>query len=159
MQVDKNRNSVLRQLAALQKMSLEELQNKWRDLYGSEPPQFRKPFLVKRLSYRVQELFYGGISEETKEKLAKIASADPFVSCLQINTQNGKRLRGKPMSGEIPVAGTRFIREWNGRHYEVTARERGFEYNGKMYRSLSAVATEITGTKWNGKVFFGLKRR
>ena len=59
MQIDKNRNSVLRQLAALQKMSLEELQDKWRDLYGSEPPQFKKAFLEKRLAYRIQELFYG----------------------------------------------------------------------------------------------------
>jgi hypothetical protein len=71
---DRNRTSVLRQLAALQKMKLSELQEKWRDLYGAEPPNFKSTFLKKRLAYRIQELFYGGLEESVKAKLKEIAS-------------------------------------------------------------------------------------
>ena len=159
MATDKNRNSVLRQLAALQEMNENELREKWRDLYGSEPPQYRKPFLVKRLSFRVQELFYGGISDGVQEALTKIASNDPLVNCLQSNAEKKQVGRRSRVKTGVPVSGTRFIREWNGGRYEIVVRDDGFEYNDRMFRSLSAVATEITGTRWNGKVFFGLKRR
>jgi hypothetical protein len=57
----------------------------------------------------------------------------------------------------VPVAGTRLVREWNGRTYEVTVVYGGFEYDGRRYRSLTAIATAITGTHWNGRAFFGLK--
>lgn len=60
---DRTRNSVLRQMVLLQSMSLEQLREKWLDLYGEEPPQYKKQFLIKRLAYRIQELFYGGLSE------------------------------------------------------------------------------------------------
>ncbi|RLB82651.1 MAG: DUF2924 domain-containing protein [Deltaproteobacteria bacterium] len=106
----RTRNSVLRQLATLQNMTLEQLREKWLDLYGSDPPRYKKQFLVKRLAYRIQELFYGGLSETAKTRLRQIA------------------------------------------------REKGFEYDGRIFRSLSAVAREITGTRWNGKVFFGLNK-
>ncbi len=157
MATDKNRNSVLRQLAALQKMSLHDLQEKWLDLYGSEPPPFKKSFLLKRLAFRIQELFYGGLSDDLKSKLSNIAANDPMA-----NFKNpGKAMIKAPLSqrtGNL-FPGTRIIREWNGNKYEVIAMEKGFEYDGREFRSLSAIATEITGTKWNGKVFFKLKKR
>ncbi len=152
MQIDKNRNSVLRQLAALQKMSREELQDKWRDLYGSEPPQFKKAFLEKRLAYRIQELFYGGLSETAERHLAELAESDPLARMCR-KEQGSKRYLSK---GKL-LPGTRLIREWNGNKYEVTAKEKGFVYDGRDFRSLSAIATAITGTKWNGKAFFGLR--
>ena len=110
------RHSVLRQLATLETLSLEQLHEQWRDLYGGEPPGYKRRFLIKHLAYRVQELFYGGLSE------------------------------------------TRFVRIWKARRHEVLAHENGFEYEGRMFRSLSAVAREITGTRWNGRLFFGLKK-
>ena len=142
---DRNRTSVLRQLAALQKMPLTELQEKWRDLYGSEPPNFSKMFIQKRLAYRIQELFYGGLPQETKDMLKRYAVADANQqSPLPPTPKNNCRI----------LPGTRFIREWHGETHEVIARDKGFEYAGQMYRSLSAIATKITGTKWNGVVFF-----
>jgi hypothetical protein len=141
MPVDKNRNSVLRQLAALQKMSLGDLKEKWKDLYGTEPPNYGGKFLIKRLSHRIQELFYGGLSERTKEKIK----------------QAGKDEEQKKKSNKrgFVLPGTRFVREWNDKRYEVVAHEDGFELDGRKFRSLSAVATEITGTHWNGIKFFG----
>jgi len=152
MQIDKNRNSVLRQLAALQKMSLSELQNKWRDLYGAEAPQFKKAFLEKRLAYRIQELFYGGLPETAERHLAELAENDPLARMCR-KEQSSRRYLSK---GKL-LPGTRLIREWNGNRYEVTAKEKGFVYDGRDFRSLSAIATAITGTKWNGKAFFGLR--
>ncbi len=143
--------SVLRQLAALQTLSLEQLHEKWLDLYDSKPPKYKKQFLVKQLAYRIQELFHGGLSEEAKAHLKNVAANDPMATILQRKPTNNK-------SGERILPGTRFVRVWNGKQYEVIAREKGFEYEGCVYRSLSAVADKITGTHWNGKVFFGLKK-
>lgn len=152
---DKNRNSVLRQLAALEKMTAEELKEKWRDLYGGEPPRFKKSFIQKRLAYRIQELFYGGISTQAQQKLTEAAGNDPLCT---FGKKNAAMMNTFRKTGRI-APGTRFVREWNDKRYEVIAREKGFEYKGKIYRSLSAIATEITGTRWNGRMFFGLKKR
>ena len=154
MSVDRNRTSVLRQLSALQNMKLPELKEKWRDLYGTETPNFKSSFLKKRLAYRIQELFYGGISMKTQKQIAETAASDPLLGACEKNEQ----VKQKANSGKT-LLGTRFIRYWNGENYEVTARENGFEFKGKMYRSLTAVAIEITGTKWNGKLFFGVTKR
>lgn len=148
---ERTRNSVLRQLATLQTMTLEQLREKWLDLYGSEPPRYKKQFLIKRLAYRIQELFYGGLSETAKTRLRQIALDDPVATVERKVSEERK-------SNENILSGTRFVRVWNDRRYEVTAREKGFEYDGRVFRSLSAVAREITGTRWNGKVFFGLKK-
>ena len=155
MVTDRNRNSVLRQLAALQVMSMNGLQDKWRDLYGTEPPQFRKSFLLKRLTYRIQELFYGGLGDDARGKLSEVAANDPLANIVR----RKKTAKDGIADSGVILPGTRLLREWNGREYEVIAKEKGFEYDGRNFRSLSAIATKITGTKWNGIVFFGLKRR
>ncbi|MEE9369147.1 MAG: DUF2924 domain-containing protein [Pontiella sp.] len=148
---DRSRVSVLRQLAALEKMSSEQLREKWFDLYGEQAPKYRKAFLLKRLAYRIQELYYGGLSEPSKECLKQIAGKDP-IATVKVPVPDAR----KPHDSILP--GTRFVRLWHQRQYEVIARETGFEYEGQIYRSLSAVARTITGTQWNGKIFFGVKR-
>ena len=142
---DSKRTSVLRQLTALKTMTRTELDDKWRDLYGYEPPRFRRAFLERRLAYRIQELFYGGLEPSVKKKLEEIASE-----------AEGKKPKVRvEVNGKI-LSGTRFVREWNGKIYETIVRDDGFEYNGQMYRSLSAIATAITGTQWNGRKWWGL---
>ncbi len=148
---DRTRNSVLRQMALLQSMSLAQLREKWLDLYGEEPPQYKKQFLIKRLAYRIQELFYGGLSEQAKVHLQQAAKEDPVATV-------NRRIPEERKSNEAILPGTRLVRVWNDRRYEVVAQSAGFEYDGRIFRSLSAVAREITGTRWNGKVFFGLKK-
>lgn len=144
------KTSVLRQLATLQNMSLDQLREKWLDLYGTEPPQYKKQFLVKRLAHRIQELFYGSLSEQAKCHLKKVAETDPVATVI-------RKIPEERKSQEAILPGTRFVRIWNDQRYEVIARESGFEYDGRIFRSLSAIAREITGTRWNGKIFFGLK--
>jgi hypothetical protein len=123
------------------------LKARWRELFDTEPPAYNRRFLENRLAYRIQELTFGGLSRETTERLQALAnqyaSRDP--------TERKKRPALRP------VTGTKLIREWQGVEHSVTVRLNDFEYQGRPYKSLSSVAREITGTKWNGWVFFGLK--
>jgi len=139
-------DSVLAQLAVLKMAPVVDLKQKWRDLFDRDPPPYNRRFLESRLAYRIQELAYGGLSEETKERLEAIA-----------DELDGKRGRQRSSLANRPIAGTRLIREWNGVEHSVTVRNSDFEYQGRPYKSLSAVAKHITGTQWNGLVFFGLK--
>ena len=148
---ERTRTSVLRQLAALQTMTLDQLRDKWLDLYGAKAPKYKKGFLIKRLAYRIQELYYGGLSEQVKAHLQKVAANDPVAVF-------NRRIPEVRKTKEIVLPGTRMIRIWNNRRYEVIAQTDGFVFEGRVFKSLSAVAREITGTRWNGKLFFGLKK-
>jgi hypothetical protein len=140
-------NSVLAQLAAMKGAPASALKIKWRALFDTEPPPYNRRFLETRLAYRIQELAYGGLKKETVERLRMLA----------------KQYDGKPSSrpnirpDRLPIAGTQLIREWHGIQHRVTVRGDDFEYQGRPYKSLSAIAREITGVRWNGWVFFGLK--
>jgi hypothetical protein len=123
------KDTVLSQLAALKGAPTPDLKARWRELFETEPPAYNRRFLESRLAYRIQELAYGGLSRETVERLRAIAKQ-----------------------------GTKLIREYQGIEHCVTVRADDFEYLGRPYKSLSSIAREITGTKWNGLVFFGLKR-
>jgi hypothetical protein len=139
-------DSVLARLAALKTAPVADLKQKWRDLFDREPPPYNRRFLESRLAYRIQELAYGGLSEEIIERLEALADE------LEL-----KRGRQRSSLTHRPIAGTRLIREWNGIEHSVTVRHTDFEYQGQPFKSLSALAKHITGTQWNGLVFFGLK--
>ena len=140
-------NSVLAQLAALPGKTTPELKQLWRDLYDREPPPYNKPFLIKRLAYRIQELAYGGLSARAEAKLKELIE------------EEDRRVKGKQpvRKGDRPIAGTRLIREWQGVEHTATVLDDGYEYQGRRYKSLSAIARAITGTRWNGPAFFGLR--
>ncbi len=137
MATQEDTESVRRQLLALSQMTKEELVEKWCDLFGRNPPQYGSVFMRRRLAHRIQELFHGGLPEEMKSKMLE-----------QKNLQ--KRNAG------ILKPGNRIVREWHDLNHEVIIRSNGVEYNGQLYRSLTAVAKVITGTHWNGKAFFGV---
>ncbi|MGE3336139.1 MAG: DUF2924 domain-containing protein [Rhodospirillaceae bacterium] len=138
---------ILRQIAELHSLDHGRLKGLWREYYGTEPPGYRRGFLIKALAFRIQELTYGGLPPEVREELdARIDGEAP----------KGKRRNG--VSNDRPVAGTRLIREWQGIEHHVTVRTDGFEYAGRKYKSLSAIARAITGTRWNGPLFFGLRK-
>jgi Protein of unknown function (DUF2924) len=138
---------VLIQLAALKTAPVTVLKQKWRDLFDRDPPPYNRRFLEARLAYRIQELAHGGLSQETIARLDALAD--------ELTGKMPKR-RGSLLANR-PIAGTRLIREWKGLEHCVTVRQEDFEYQGRPYKSLSAVARQITGTRWNGLVFFGLK--
>jgi hypothetical protein len=93
-------------------------------------------------------LAYGGLKPETLERLAALAE--------QVDGRPTRRTRA---AQDRPIAGTRLVREWKGVEHTVTVRDDGFEYQGRPYKTLSSVARLITGTRWNGCIFFGLKNQ
>ena len=139
-------DGVLGRLAALNAASSTELRNQWRQLFESEPPLYNRRFLESRLAYRIQELAYGGLKPETVKRLRQLA--EEF---------DGDPTRRRQPAKDRPIAGTRLIREYQGVEHCVTVRDDGYEYQGRPYKSLSAIARAITGTRWNGLTFFGLK--
>ena len=142
--------SIVAQIAELDGMPMDGLRAKWLALFEGDPPQNNnRKQLITRIAYRLQELTFGGLSKEARDKLENIADAEN-------ERINGKRLIDKSHKA---IPGTLYIREWQGQRIEVTALESGFEWEGNVYRSLSAIATRVTGTKWNGKQFFGLVQK
>ena len=142
------KDNVLARIAALKTLPAQQLKEQWRELFAAEPPPYNRRFLESRLAYRIQELAYGGLKKETVERLRALAK----------QYANGKpTAKPKARNDRLPVTGTRLIREWQGIEHCVTVRGDHFEYQGRPYKSLSAIAREITGSRWNGWVFFGLK--
>jgi len=141
--------SVLAQLAALKTAPIGDLKARWRALFEREPPPFNRRYIESRLAYRIQELAYGGLKPETIERLEALAEE------LEADSTKGRRKVSKSM----PTIGTQLVRDWQGIEHRVTVAENGFVYEGKPYKSLSAIARAITGTRWNGWLFFGLKNQ
>ena len=134
--------TVIKQIIALKYKSLDELSQLWSKMYN-RPPAFRtRQYMMQKLAYRIQELAYGGLDVSTEQKLVAAAQS------IDTRRQKGKKY--------APSVGTKIVKEYKGRTYEVFAVEDGFAYGGAVYKSLSAVATKITGTKWNGLKFFGI---
>jgi hypothetical protein len=135
-------------LTALKTTPTPDLKQQWRDLFDSEPPPFNRRYLESRLAYRIQELVYGGLKPETIRRLEELGE----------ELDGGdKKKRSTRVDRDRPIIGTRLLREWQGVEQIVTVTQGGFEWQGRPYKSLSAIARAITGTRWNGWVFFGLK--
>ncbi len=140
-------DQVLARLAALKTTPTPKLKEQWRQLFEGEPPAFNRRYLESRLAYRIQELAYGGLRPETVRRLEKLGE----------ELDGGSKAKRQTRADSRPVAGTRLIREYQGVEHCVTVRDNDFEYQGRPYKSLSAIARAITGTPWSGPVFFGLK--
>ncbi|MCK9553789.1 DUF2924 domain-containing protein [Aquamicrobium sp.] len=149
MMQDDDTTPVLARLAALRAMSVKELKVEWDKLFGAEAPNNSRSFLEQRLAYRIQELTFGGLSKPTRQLLDALA-----------DEVEGRKVRKSVISDpRNPVIGTRLMREWNGTEHVITVLKDGFDWQGRKYKSLSAIARTITGTQWNGYRFFGLRER
>jgi Protein of unknown function (DUF2924) len=133
-------------LAALKTTTTPKLKEQWRELFGAEPPPYNRRFLESRLAYRIQELAYGGLKPETARRLEQLGE----------ELDGGKVHVRRQRHDRRPITGTRLVREWQGTEQVVTVLADGFEWQGRPYRSLSAIARAITGTRWNGPLFFGI---
>jgi hypothetical protein len=140
---------VLGRLAALHAAPIATLKRQWLELYGKEPPPFSRSYIQSRLAYRIQELAYGGLKPETVDRLVALGE----------QLDGGNVVLRRIRADSRPLAGTRLIREWQGVQHVVTVRTNDFEFEGRPYQSLSAIARHITGTRWNGWTFFGLRAR
>lgn len=128
------------ELAALATMSSAQLREKWQRLTGGPVPRVSPSLLRLALGYELQAKAFGGLSRPTQQKLAQLAAAKTRTSA----TQPGMRL----------------VREWNGKvHVVIVGDDGAIRWNERDWRSLSEVARAITGTRWSGPAFFGLKKR
>jgi hypothetical protein len=133
-------------LARLPKLGLRELRQQWSVLYKADAsPHLSRELLLRAVANRMQEVALGGLRPERQRQLRQFAQ--------QLNESQERRIRPRP---ELKP-GTRLVREWQGRTYEVVVLDDGFSWQGTSYRSLSALARKITGTAWSGPLFFGLK--
>jgi hypothetical protein len=133
-------------LARLPELNLGELRQQWRALYKADAsPHLSHELLVRAIAYRMQEVALGGLRSARQRQLRQMAQQ--FKQTGAANT---------PLSPELKP-GTRLVREWQGRNYDVLVLDDGFSWQNTRYRSLSALARKITGTAWSGPLFFGLK--
>ena len=134
------------ELGRLPATPIADLRKRYRELFGAEPPKAFGPDLLRRsIAHRIQEKAYGGLAPPAQRLLHQLVKAS-------MDKPNGRLTfprRIKP--------GSEFVRTWNRRTYRVAVLRSGFAYDGKTFASLSEIATLITGTKWNGPRFFGLR--
>jgi hypothetical protein len=142
-------DNVLGRIAALKAMPVGELRRQWQKLFDIPPPRYNRRYLEARLAYRLQELAYGGLKATTVARLEALGEQ------LDAGDIAVRRRR----ADDRPIAGTKLIREHQGVLHEVTVLKDGYEWRGRSFRSLSAIARTITGVRWNGPNFFGLRNR
>jgi hypothetical protein len=139
-------NNTTKQILSLDQKSTKELNEMYVKLYCEKPNVRSKSHLIRKIAYRLQELEYGFLPDKYVKKLEKLT--DEF--------EKGKCFVTKKFFK--PTHGTKIKRIYNGVNYEVEATDTGFIFEGQQYRSLSAIARKITGTRWNGLRFFGVKK-
>lgn len=155
-----------KEIEALSGMTVKQLRQKHLEVFGEESRSFNKQFLYRRIAWRVQALAEGGLSERAHRRALEIAN-DADLRVMAPRTAFGKDVTldrnlsvSRKVAGELdprlPPIGSALERKYKGRPVIVKVLVDGFEFSGRQYRSLSAIATEVTGTKWNGYAFFGM---
>ena len=146
--MEKRAIDVAKALVRLSEVTIFELRGEWRRLHRMPPPmRLSRGLLIRGIIYQLQERAYGGLSKAAARKLEQ-AAADKL-----------SRGAAKPTPSVSLRPGTRLVREWRGVTHMVLIRADGIEWRGQRYRSLSVVARKITGARWSGPRFFGLRRQ
>lgn len=133
---------VTSKLAALELLTMEELKPQWRKYFDNDPVRFQRDYMVRRIAYQIQARAYGGLPKTIRNKLKRLAEDGQATVREQVQAQPG----------------TRLMREYKGERIHVAVLEDGFEFKGKRYKSLTAIATELMGSRTSGPKFFGLLR-
>lgn len=138
--------TMLSEMASLSRMTVAELKTKWEALFSVPAPNNSRSHLELRIGHRIQELALGGPARESRRALDLLAD----------EAQGGNGRKAIVSDPRKPAVGTRLVREWDGVEHTVVVLKDGFDWQGRKFKSLSAAAREITGTRWNGFRFFGL---
>jgi hypothetical protein len=157
------------QLAALETMNVPALAEKYRELYGEPTRSRNRDYLKKRLAWRIEANFQGGLSQRALARIEELGDQLPERWQMRLGQPADATNDGgaslpvlaatEPRDPRVPLPGTTIQRVFDGKTHEVTVCVEGFAYAGRTYKTLSAIATEITGTRWNGFLFFGLNKR
>ena len=155
--------AVYREMEQLQQMQVEELRERYQAVFGEPVRSKHKQHLVRRIAWRLQVLAQGDLSERARQRALAIANdADLRVQVPSgwiASQRTAQKRKGGPKDRRLPAVGTVLSRTYGDQTLVVKVLPDGFEYQGRHYRSLSAIAREATGTRWNGLLFFGLTKR
>ena len=161
--------NVTKEVAALKRLTMQDLRAKYAEVFGEATPSGNRAWLVKRVIWRLQALAEGDLSERARQRAAELADdaelrvisprppRQPKPSVTPTPTAAAPAAPRSRAGGPMP--GAVLTRSYKGERLEVRVLAAGFEFEGTVYRSLSAVAKAITGTHWNGRLFFGLTRQ
>lgn len=156
--------NVGKDIAALKNMTVADLRTRYAGVFGEETRSRHKEFLVKRIAWRMQSLAEGDLSERARARAAELArdadirtSAPKVPATADPDRTRVAELRISPDT-RVPMPGTQITRTYKGRTVDVMVLPNGFEFEGEVYRSLTAIAKAVTGTHWNGYHFFNLAR-
>ncbi len=155
-------DAIQTELAALPHMPVRALRARYEEVFGRPANTTNRYFLLHRIAWRIQALAFGDISEQARQNAFEIESQCTLkgeVLFASPHPPGAKQAKRKREDKRLPPRTTVLTRLYRNREFTVTVLKDGFEYDGRHYRSLSAIARVITGTQWNGLVFFGLAKR
>ena len=147
--------TIAAQIEELRQLSGPKLRERYEELFGHPARLRNKKWLFKRCAWKTQERHYGGLNPDAQKKLEDLIDKVEFPMGKRRTTSRKTRMRGKH---DLSL-GTVITRDYKGDEIRVQVVENGFEWNGVVFRSLTAVAQAVTGSKWNGKLFFGITKR
>jgi len=164
-ETEKGMNAELnRHIDQLRQMTTAQLQLKYRELFGQASHSNHKDYLFRRVAWRMQAVAEGGLSERASAYAREIAADPDLRLCAPkkpIEIQPTVRVANasRQLDPRVPPPGTQLIKRYKDETLTVTVLEDGYQYGDRIYKSLSAIARQVTGTQWNGYVFFGLRLR
>ena len=163
------------QLAALETLNVQALAEKYRELYGEPTRSRNRAYLKKRLAWRIEANFQGDLSQGAIARIQQLGDQLPERWQMRLGQPASEPAAAgdaatkldaalstattEPRDPRVPPVGTVVRRVFDGKTHEVTVCVEGFEYAGRKYKTLSAIANQIAGSRWNGFLFFGLKKR
>jgi hypothetical protein len=156
---------VLQEIEALRTQKTKALKARYRELFGEESRSSNQAHLFRRIAWRLQAISEGDLSQRARDRAAELAADSDlrlrpprkfWRALADADTQ--ERSRRPPRDPRLPEAGTTLQRQYQGKTVCVRVLKIGFEYDGKQYGSLSSIASSVTGTRWNGFVFFRLNK-
>src|SRR5438067_970103 len=165
MRTEKVSSTAVREaIEALRHMTVGQLKDKYREVFGESSRSNHKQFLFRRIAWRVQANAWGGLSERARRRALEIANdADLRIRApknfLKVELEprrTGEKSVEPAQDPRLPIPGTMLVRRYRGKDIGVRVREDGFEYDGQVHRSLSSAVRAATGTPWNGFTFFSL---
>ncbi|MCK6446187.1 MAG: DUF2924 domain-containing protein [Planctomycetes bacterium] len=153
-----DRRPIADEIAELRALSAAALADRYEQVYGKPPRIKHKEYLWKRIAWKIQEQRFGGLSGAAQKRLEELIAEIDIPLGEQTRSVVGK-LRPSTRAASGLAIGTTLVREWNGERIEVLVAADGFEFRGERYSSLSAIARKVSGTHWNGPLFFKLRKR
>lgn len=160
------KTSMAAEVAHLAKMTVPQLRARHQELFREPARSHHKEFLARQIAWRMQAAAEGGLPEETRQLALAIAREAPLRVRIESAAVRGAAVADRTSTTRLathqdvrlPMPGSLLIKEHKGETHVVKVLDNGFDYDGRLYRSLSAIAQEITGTKWNGFLFFGVAK-